>query len=783
MNCAHRTETNRHRIRGMASWLLAGVLAASGAAAQEAAQPTNSLPTLTNALQIQKLPSGGSAGNYPVKLRGVMTFTDNNARYGFIQDNTAGTVVFWTNVTAPVVAGDLVQLEGRTASNLFAASIVSPEFKVLGKGAFPKPLRASFDDLNSSRNDCQWSELDGWVRSATTNAHFLFLSLSVQRHVIKVSVALSGPTDPARWVETHVLVRGVAIGSFNGKGQFAGAELVSPSLNQIATYETAHAAPVSLPVTPVEVLGHKSEPPPGSRIRVQGVVTLFLPGSRIYLRDKTRSIKIQTAQTGGIETGDLVDGTGYYERAGGELLLEDGSARRISAVEKPAPVPVTEEMIDSGAYDGELVSMKARLLEWSHGPAERTVLLRGDHNVVFTARLNNSRDMEEVAAGSLVDVTGICSEVMDQDFNVTSFELLLRSPADMTLLELPPWWTTRRVVWIAGGLAALVCGALGWVSLLRKQVRRQTAKLQAEIEERKAIEAQVAKTHQDLVRASRQAGMAEVATSVLHNVGNVLNSVNVSCAVASERLRASKLDGLEKAAAMLMTHHDNLPEFLVNHPKGRHFPAYLTALAERLASDQTEALAELRQLSQNVEHVNEIIAMQQSYAKLSGVREPLPIVDLVEDALRLDATSLQQDKVTIHRQFLATPTILIDRHKTLQILVNLIRNARHAVTDSDRKDKTITLRIEAADSQMVTVVVTDNGVGVSPENLTRIFGQGFTTRKNGHGFGLHSGALAAKEMGGSLAVHSDGAGRGASFTLSLPMQQESPRLAGAVNAK
>ena len=324
------------------------------------------------------------------------------------------------------------------------------------------------------------------------------MSLSVQRHIIKVSVALSAPTDPAGWVETHVLARGVAIGSFNGRGQFAGAELVSPSLSQITMVEAVHASPFSLPVTPVEVLGHKSEPLPGSRIRVQGVVTLFIPGSRLYLRDHNRSIEIETAQSGGIKTGDLVDVIGYYERVGGELVIEDGSGRRISAVEKPVPVPVTEEMIDSGAYDGELVSMKARLLEWSHGPSERTMLLRGDHNVVFTARLNNASEMEEVYAGSVVNVTGVCSAVVDQDFNVKSFELLLRSPADLAVLERPPWWTTGRIVWIAGGLAALMFVALGWVSLLRKQVRTPDGQAaRPRLRSAKAIEVQVAKTHQE----------------------------------------------------------------------------------------------------------------------------------------------------------------------------------------------------------------------------------------------------------------------------------------------
>ncbi len=163
--------------------------------------------------------------------------------------------------------------------------------------------------------------------------------------------------------------------------------------------------------------------------------------------------------------------------------------------------------------------------------------------------------------------------------------------------------------------------------------------------------------------------------------------------------------------------------------------------------------------------------MQQSFAKMSGVREPMPLVDLVEDALRLDAASLEKREIKVQRQYMAKPTIMLDRHKTLQILVNLIRNAQHAVEESGREDKAITLRVETLDHTAVKVIVADNGVGVPRENLSRIFGQGFTTRKDGHGFGLHSGALAAREMGGSLTVKSEGVGCGAAFTLSLPMKQ------------
>jgi signal transduction histidine kinase len=757
------------RRAGMAVGLLLALWALTAPAQDVRQFATNNLPVLTNAIQIQQLSSTNAAAHYPVQLRGVMTFTDSQAHYGFIQDDTAGTVVFWTNAIAPAKAGDLVELRGRTDANLYAASILSPVFKVIGHAPFPKPLRASFSDLNAGHADCQWTELDGQVLSTTTNEHFLYLSLSVQRNPVKVSVALLTPVNPATWVESRVRVRGVGIGSFNGKGQFAGAELVSPSLDEITMLQSARADIFSLPVTPVKLLGHKAEPPPGSRIRVRGVVTLFLPGAKLYLRDDACGMQIRTAQTEGFKPGDLVDATGYYQREDGELVIDNGICRVVGAAEPAVPISATEDGIIAGKYDDELVSMKARLLEWSHEPSERVMSLRGDGNTVFTARLADGPAKDEAPVGSLVQVTGVCRTTMDDDFDVTSFELLLRSPADLAVIQSPPWWTEQRIVWFAGGLGVLVFGALGWVSLLRKQVRRQTAKLQAEIEERKGMEAQVARTNQELVAASRRAGMADIATSVLHNVGNVLNSVNVSCSVVAGRVRAGRVSGLEKASALLTEHQDNLPEFFANDPKGKHFPGYLRKLADHLVQDKEQALVELENLTRNVEHVNKIIDMQQAYARMSGVREPLPVVELIEDALRLDAGSLERHHVKIHREYLVTPTILIDRHKTLQILVNLIRNARHALDDSGREDKLLTLRIDTADSGSVRVTVADNGVGIPPENLTRIFSQGFTTRKNGHGFGLHSGALAATEMGGSLTAQSDGPGCGASFVLTLPM--------------
>lgn len=289
-----------------------------------------------------------------------------------------------------------------------------------------------------------------------------------------------------------------------------------------------------------------------------------------------------------------------------------------------------------------------------------------------------------------------------------------------------------------------------------------------DITERKRAEGELEGLNRQLVETSRQAGMAEVATSVLHNVGNVLNSVNVSCSVISDTVRKSRISTVNKAADLLRDHAEDLPTFLTTDPAGKKLPELLGKLAQRLADEQATVLSEAQALTQNVEHIKDIVAVQQSYARdLGGLRETIGLELLMEDALRMNGASLIRHRIEVLREFDETPAVSLEKHKVLQILVNLIRNAKQALTDSPREDKQLVVRIAAHDGQLLASVV-DNGIGIAPENMTRIFAHGFTTKKDGHGFGLHSGALAAQEMGGSLSVQSDGLGRGAVFTLALP---------------
>jgi PAS domain S-box-containing protein len=285
----------------------------------------------------------------------------------------------------------------------------------------------------------------------------------------------------------------------------------------------------------------------------------------------------------------------------------------------------------------------------------------------------------------------------------------------------------------------------------------------------KEAEAKLEDLHKQLLQTSRQAGMTEVATSVLHNVGNVLNSANVSTTLLLENARKSSVQFLGKAVALLHQHAGDLDAWLAADPKGKQLPVYLTRLSEKLAQEQQKTIEELESLRQNIEHIKEIVAMQQSYAKVAGVAETVQPTDLLEDALRMNAGALVRHDIELARDYSAVPVITVEKHKVLQILVNLIRNAKYACDDSGRHDKKISLRIFQHDP-WVRMVVADNGVGIPPENLTRVFNHGFTTRQEGHGFGLHSGALAARELGGALIAQSEGPGKGAAFTLDLPLQ-------------
>jgi PAS domain S-box-containing protein len=292
----------------------------------------------------------------------------------------------------------------------------------------------------------------------------------------------------------------------------------------------------------------------------------------------------------------------------------------------------------------------------------------------------------------------------------------------------------------------------------------------------KEAEARLGELHRNLMDVSRRAGMAEMATGILHNVGNTLNSVNVSAGLIAERLRGLRVSGVTRAAGLLREHAHDLAAFFTSDSRGRQIPAYMETLAQQLTADQEALLAETRALHQSIDHIKAVVSMQQRQARCSEVLERVPVPRLLDDALRLNAVSFERLGIQVRTEYASVEPVLVDRHKLLQVLLNLLSNARHALLASDRTDKQLSLRVAQSCPGRLRIEVADNGVGISPENMRRLFTQGFTTKKNGHGFGLHISALAATEMGGALTCRSEGRGLGATFTVELPFEgKEAPR--------
>jgi signal transduction histidine kinase len=358
-----------------------------------------------------------------------------------------------------------------------------------------------------------------------------------------------------------------------------------------------------------------------------------------------------------------------------------------------------------------------------------------------------------------VPVEAVVSDVMMP--RLDGFGLTARIKASAGLSHVPVILLTAR-----GGADASVSG-------LQTGADDYIAKPFSPLELRARVQAvlRMAQVQAELRARSRQAGMAQIAANVLHNVGNVLNSVNISTGVISATLQASRLPGLGKAVRLLQEHGADLPRFLAEDDRGRLLPGYLERLAGALATEQQAVTAELGQLTRSIDHIKEIVATQQSHAKGGRATEAVPVAELVEDALRINGAMLARHPVTVVKDLAELPLLLLDRHRVLLILVNLVSNAARALeAGPDQRPRCIRLQVAQGDGNRLRIQVADNGEGIPPENMTRIFSHGFTTRTEGHGFGLHSSALAAREMGGTLTAHSDGPGRGATFVLDIPFQ-------------
>jgi len=469
---------HQRRIAGYQLWVPAAEHVTPVPPPQLEAPMAEALPLIERAADILSLSTEQAARGFPVRVRGVVTYYNAEWCVLFVQDATAGIYVQCRSHRFPVDTGQLVEVEGVTSAGQYAPMIERPRLRLLGRSPMPRPKTLSAEQLAYGHGESQWVAVRGVVQSVhrvgVLHAGF---DLAGEGGRAQVTVA-DVEALPLDLLGATVRFRGVGVTIFNNKRQLLGAEVLSPSL---AFAEREEAAPPDVFATPVQpvrtLLQFRSGDDPSSRKRVQGNVTYQRPGGSFYLAEQGDGLYVQTTQPLALRAGDRVDVIGFPALGEYSPRFRAAYVRKLAAGEPPEPATLSPEQALSGDHDAALVRIRGRLLDrtFAAGPA----LLVQAPPFVFQATLENAEpgEFDGLRNGSVLELTGICSVQRDERQVPRSFQVLLRSPADVVVLESGPWWTRQHTLWAVALLAVAAPAALGWVALLKRQVRLRTQAL------------------------------------------------------------------------------------------------------------------------------------------------------------------------------------------------------------------------------------------------------------------------------------------------------------------
>ncbi|MEW6157821.1 MAG: PAS domain S-box protein [Verrucomicrobiota bacterium] len=449
---------------------------------------TVAVPHLTRIEQVRSLAPVEAQREYPVRVKGVVTYYDREWKTLFVQDNTGG---IYVRIDSPpeLKLGQLIEVEGVTDPGEFSPIIVNPTIKIAGDGTLPTGRRLTLEQLSSGREDAQWVEVEGVIRSMTNHWDHLYMDVAWGNNRAKVLVPdFKEQALPKHLIGAGVRLTGVCAALFNHKRQMVGFQLLMPSLEYMTVRRPA-VDPTSLPVRRIQTLmSFKMREAFQNRVRVQGVVTLHQPGRALYIKDKTAGLQVQTSETTAIRVGDSVDVVGFLRLGEHVPVLQDGLYRSIGTGELISPIPVEAAELVRGKFDAELVEMETMVLQHLVR-INQAILVCQSGAWVFEAILQTDGGLdpfEPLRNGSRVKVTGVCS-VQDRE-GPTPFRLLLRTPNDVVVVQQASWWTRQRVqaalvLTLIATLAAMI-----WLGVLRHRVKQQTEVIRKNLAEEAALE-------------------------------------------------------------------------------------------------------------------------------------------------------------------------------------------------------------------------------------------------------------------------------------------------------
>jgi PAS domain S-box-containing protein len=456
--------------------------------------------------QVRRLTPEQAERQVPVRLKAVVTFWDARLYSRFIQDETAGIYLNELTNGPTLEPGQLVEVEGRTGAGEYAPIVIPTSIKVLGTAKLPEAKPVSLEELVSGREDSQFVEVVGTVRSVRyeeESQNFLIdLALGGERFTAYAR-QLPVPNAP-ELVESTVRVRGVCSTLFNRLRQLFGFRLLVPGPTDLAIEKPASATPFAVPTQSISsLLQFTAQGTYGHRVKVAGTVVYQEPGVALFIQDEKEGLYCQTRQRAMVSPGDRVEVLGFPAKGEYTPVLQDAVYRKTGSGTPPQPSTIGLDEALSGTYDCRLVRLTAKLLEHTQRGREQFMVLQKDDFIfqAFLGQAEGDAGFGRTQVGSEVAITGICliergsSWRAGEGWRAKSFRIVLRSNADVTVLRSPPWWNVQRVLWMAAALGFVALAASAWVAVLRRRVQKQTEI----IRERLKTEAALKERYEDLL--------------------------------------------------------------------------------------------------------------------------------------------------------------------------------------------------------------------------------------------------------------------------------------------
>ena len=463
-------------------------------------QAQTAQPTLVTVAAVRDLTVAQAQRQPPVRLRGVVTFFDEALYSRFFQDDTAGIYLQPSANMPPLAPGMVVEIEGLANPGQYAPIVVPEQVIVVGRGPLPVPEPVTYDQLVSGKEDSQFVEIAGIVRSARRpeGSDYYLVEIATGGGRLTVYAKELPTQDAAELVDATVRVRGVCATKFNHQRQLFAIRLQVPRAEDLAVVMPAPPDPFDMDARPLNsLLQFAREDARGHRVKATGIVSYFEPGRRLYLQAGTQGIEVQTQERAPVQPGDQVEALGFVSQGEYTPFLEDAVYRKTASGPPLEPESVEPAEALKGKHDCRLIQVAGRVLDQARKGAQRYLVLQ-EGDFIFHAYLpdgDGAKSLGSLANGSLVSVTGVCridpgEWQAGEDWRARGFRVELRSAADVTVLKTPPWWTLKRVLWMAGALGLISLAALGWVAVLRRQVAERTRELSIQIQQRQEAERQ-----------------------------------------------------------------------------------------------------------------------------------------------------------------------------------------------------------------------------------------------------------------------------------------------------